>query len=116
LFTTENSVQEPCKSWRKTGILFRPSEELIRFNNKKDLLPFEIEEYYKKNYKRNKSHHNEFKTSDRIFTEYVLSRKTKKLKKSSSSNKYPYSIGHINELITYKDGPNFRKEVRILIL
>ncbi len=100
---------------RKTGnSLGKPSDLLIKINNKKDLLPFEIEEMYKKKYRRNKSNQKEINTAERIFTEYVLTdrKEISKLNRTPSKAKYPNSIDNLNELITYRYGPNFRNEVK----
>jgi hypothetical protein len=106
---------DPVKSMRKTGnSLGKPSDLLIKINNKKDLLPFEIEEMYKKKYRRNKSNQKEINTAERIFTEYVLTdrKEISKLNRTPSKAKYPNSIDNLNELITYRYGPNFRNEVK----
>jgi hypothetical protein len=86
---------------------------LKKINNKKGLLPFEIEEMHDVKIKRNLSKLNTCNTAEKIFTEYVLKDNymNKGLTRVPSKNFYPCSVDNLDELITYKYGPDFRNEV-----
>lgn len=98
--------------------LGKPSAELKKINDKKQLLPFEIEEMYQNKFRRNKSCHKSLNTGERVFTEYVLTQREGSSDMMSPNRRMEVKKNRnlrdsLSELISYKYGPNFKQEVNI---
>ena len=93
-----------------------PSNQTKKLNDKKMLMPCEVEEMYNSRYKRTNSLTKSYNTAERVFSEYVLKDK-KELKtltpNKSSSNFYPNAKDNLGELLEYKYGPRFRNDVKL---
>jgi hypothetical protein len=84
-------------------------------------MPSELEEMYEKKFKRTKSVNKIINTASRVFTEYILEDNIPKDSRMDVQKNYKrfvratrtpsYAQDNISELISYRDGPKFRKEV-----
>ena len=98
-------------------VLGRPSDEIKKINDKKNLLPFEIEEMYDRKFSRTKSYLKLGKTAERVFPEMVIEETSKNqgfktlTPAKSSLRLIPAARDNLGELIEYKYGPTFRKDV-----
>ena len=97
----DNKINKPKI---KVNINSRPSAITIKHNDKKKLLPCEIENIYHEN-KRNRYYYRNNSNSI-IFTDYT------NIRPSSVSNT-TIPKDNITRLLSYTDGPKFREEVII---
>jgi hypothetical protein len=111
---------KPCKTINmspinKTKPISRaPSEYTKKLNDKKLLMPCEVEDIYHQKYKRTISVNKSLNTGERIFSEFVLRDKSQQrtlTTNKSSSHFYPTAKDNIGQLLEYKYGPRFKKEV-----
>lgn len=91
-----------------------PSEYTKKLNDKKLLMPCEVEDMYQRKYKRIISVNKSLNTGERVFSEFVLRDKSPPRTLNSyksSSHFYSYAKDNIGNLLEYKYGPRFKKEV-----
>lgn len=105
-------VDDIPKNFKKNlGI---PSSRYKKINDQRDLMPCEIEEKYKIRFNRTKSATRTGNTAERVFPELGPQEDSKEKKKLICYNnilrKQPWAKDNLSEIITYSNGPKYRKE------